>query len=314
MLLDAYKKMFLIRTAEEQIAAYYLKNKIMSLVHFYIGQEAIAVGICDALQKDDRVMGNHRSHGHYLAKGGDLKKMICELLGKEYGSSHGKGGSMHMIDTSVNFIGSTPILSSAVPLSCGSAFEQKYHKSGTVTVVFLGDGAFEEGGVYESLNLATLLKLPLLFILENNLRSINTRLWERRSAAHNTKKIVTGFGVRYIRADGNDYLDVAIKARELIAEVRAGKPALIECMTYRHMAHSGPTFEEETREEDTAERRKEKDSVAKMRREILASGISEEEIITTEDDIKKTIADTIAFAEKAPFPKKESLYTDLYAR
>ncbi len=304
--------MFLIRKTEEQIAAHYLKNKIMSLVHFYVGQEAIAVGVCDALNKDDRVMGNHRSHGHYLAKGGNLKKMVCELFGKEYGSSHGKGGSMHLIDTSVNFIGSTPILSSAVPLSCGSAFEQKYHKSGTVTVVFIGDGAFEEGGVYESMNLAALFKLPLFIVLENNLRSINTRLWERRSTAHNTEKIVTGFGVRYIRADGNDYLDVAVKIRELITEVRAGKPALIECMTYRHLAHSGPTFEEETREDDTSERRKEKDSVVKMRREILASGVSEGEITAAEDDIKKTITNAIMFAKKAPFPKKESLYTNLY--
>lgn len=304
--------MFLIREAEEQIAAYYLKNKIMSLVHFYIGQEAIAVGVCDALQKDDRVMGNHRSHGHYLAKGGDLKKMVCELLGKEYGSSNGKGGSMHLIDKSVNFIGSTPILSSAVPLSCGSAFEQKYHKKDTVTVVFLGDGAFEEGGVYESLNLAALFKLPLLLVVENNLRSINTRLWERRSSTHNTENIVTGFGVQYVRADGNDYLDVVVKARNLMTEVRAGKPALIECMTYRHLAHSGPTFEEETREEDTMERRKEKDSVAKMRRETLASGVSEEEIIAAEDNIKRTVTDAIIFAEKAPFPQKISLYTDLY--
>lgn len=304
--------MFLIRTAEEQIATYYLKNKIMSLVHFYTGQEAIAVGVCDALEKDDRVMGNHRSHGHYLAKGGDLKKMVCELLGKEYGSSHGKGGSMHLIDASVNFIGSTPILSSAVPLSCGSAFEQKYHESSAITVVFLGDGAFEEGGVYESLNLAALFKLPLLIVLENNLRSINTRLWERRSVAHNTKKIVTGFGVRYMKADGNDYLDVALKARELITEVRVGKAALIECMTYRHMAHSGPSFEEETREEDTVERRKEKDSLVKMRQEILASGVSEGEIIMIEANIIKTVTDAIMFAEKAPFPKRESLYTDLY--
>ena len=305
--------MFLIRTAEEQIAAYYLKNKIMSLVHFCIGQEAIAVGVCDVLQKDDRVIGNHRSHGHYLAKGGDLKKMICELLGKENGSSCGNGGSMHLIDTSVNFIGSTPILSSAVPISCGSAFEQKYHKSDAITVVFLGDGAFEEGGVYESLNLAALFKLPLLLVLENNLRSIDTYLCERRPTAHNTEKIVAGFGVRYIKADGNDYSDIVVKVRKLITGVRIGKPALIECMTYRHMAHSGPTFEEETRKEDTVGRRKKKDSVIKMRRKTLASGVSENEITTIEDSITKTVADAIIFAEKAPFPKKESLYTNLYA-
>ncbi|MFW0861926.1 MAG: thiamine pyrophosphate-dependent dehydrogenase E1 component subunit alpha [Dethiobacter sp.] len=277
-----------------------------------MGQEAVAVGVCDALHKDDRVIGNHRSHGHYLAKGGSLKKMVCELFGKECGSSHGKGGSMHLIDTSVNFIGSTPILSSAVPLSCGSAFEQMYHKKDAITVVFLGDGAFEEGGIYESLNLAALFKLPLLFVLENNFRSINTRLWERRSQDHNTEKIVTGFGVHYMRSDGNNYLDVVAKASELITKVRTGKPALIECLTYRHMAHSGPSFEEETREEDTIEQRKEKDPVAMMRRETLASGVSEDEINTTEEDIKKIVIGAIVFAEKAPFPRKESLYTDLY--
>ncbi len=312
MLLEVYKKMFLIRTVEEQIASYYIKNKIQSLVHLCVGQEAVAVGVCNSLNKDDRVMGNHRSHGHYLAKGGDLKKMLCELLGKEYGSSHGKGGSMHIIDSSVNFIGSTPILSSAVPLSCGSAFEQKYHKSGAATVVFLGDGAFEEGGVYESLNLVTLFKLPLLVVLENNLRSINTRLRERRSAAHDTEKIVTGFGVRYVKADGNDYLDVTKKIKMLMNEVRAGSPALIECVTHRHMAHSGPGFEEETREDDTVELRKEKDSVLKMRKQIISSGVSEEEITATEDDIKKIVTDAILFAEKTPFPNKESLYTNLY--
>ena len=120
--LQAYKKMLLIRIAEQEIANLYLQNKIMSFVHFCVGQEAVAVGVCDALKKEDRVLGNHRSHGHYLAKGGDLRKMICELLGKEYGSSHGKGGSMHMIDKSVNFVGSTPILGSVVPFSLWCRF------------------------------------------------------------------------------------------------------------------------------------------------------------------------------------------------
>ena len=120
--------MVLIRTAEEEIAQYYLKNKIMSFVHFYVGQEAVAVGVCDALTKGDRMLGNHRSHGHYLAKGGDLKRMMCELFGKEGGCANGMGGSMHMIDKSVDFIGSTPILGSVAPLTVGSAFEQKYNK------------------------------------------------------------------------------------------------------------------------------------------------------------------------------------------
>lgn len=305
--------MFLIRVAEEELVKVYLKHKIMSFVHFYIGQEAVAVGVCDALQKDDKALGNHRSHGHYLAKGGDLKKMISELLGKENGFAHGKGGSMHMIDKSVNFVGSTPILGSIVPIACGTAFEQKYNKKKDVAVAFLGDGAFEEGIVYETLNLAALFKLPLLLVVENNLFATNSKLKNRRSDAHHVEKIVTGFGVAYLRADGNDYEDVLEKAKKLVAGARMGKPAVLECMTYRHMAHSAPVFEEGYREEDVVEKRAEKDSVKKMRQAVLGLGISEKEILSTEDEIKKTVMDSIDFALNSPYPPKEDLYTDIYA-
>ncbi len=312
-LLDAYRKMFLIRVAEQELVSLYLKEKIMSFVHFYIGQEAVAVGVCDALKKEDKVLGNHRSHGHYLAKGGDLKKMICEMLGKENGSSRGKGGSMHMIDRSVNFVGSTPILGSVVPLACGTAFEQKYNNKNDVTTVFLGDGAFEEGIVYETLNLATLFKLPLMLVVENNLFSTNSKLKDRRSDAHHVEKIVTGFGLTYVKADGNDYQDVFEKAKKLVARARTGSPAVLECMTYRHMAHSGPIFEEEYREEDTAENRLEKDPIKKMRQAVLHGGVSEQEIVSAEDGVKKTVQDSIDFALNASYPPRESLYTDLYA-
>ncbi len=309
----AYKKMFLIRVAEEEIASLYLKEKIMSFVHFYIGQEAVAVGVCDALNKDDRVMGNHRSHGHYLAKGGDLKRMICELLGKENGSSHGKGGSMHMIDKSVNFTGSTPILGSAVPLACGSAFEQKYSKNGGVTAVFFGDGASEEGIVYESLNLAALFKLPLLFVIENNLYAVNSKISDRRSADYDVEKIVNGFGVKYLKADGNDYDDVYNKAKDLVKEVRDGHPAVLECITYRHMAHSAPIFDESVREEDVLERRLEKDPIKKVRSILLNGQSSEEELKKMEDETREYVLESIQFALDSKYPKKETLYTDLYA-
>ena len=312
-LLEAYKKMFLIRTAEQELAAVYLKNKIMSFVHFYIGQEAVAVGVCDALAKDDKVLGNHRSHGHYLAKGGDLKRMISELLGKDNGCAHGKGGSMHMIDKSVNFVGSTPILASVVPLACGTAFEQKYNNKKDVSVAFLGDGAFEEGIVYETLNLAALFKLPLLIVVENNLFSTNSKLKDRRSDAHHVESIVTGFGVAYAKADGNDYEDVLGKAQRLVADVRKGKPAVLECMTYRHMAHSGPLFEEGYREDDNAENRLEKDPLKKVRQAIIDTGIPEKEITDAEDEIKKNVLESIEFAFNSPYPQKDTLYTDLYA-
>jgi TPP-dependent pyruvate/acetoin dehydrogenase alpha subunit len=314
--LEAYKKMILIRTAEQEIANLYLAEKIMSFVHFYVGQEAVAVGVCEALMPADRVMGNHRSHGHYLAKGGDLRRMICELLGKEYGSSHGKGGSMHLIDKSVNFSGSTPILGSVVPLGTGSAFEQKYNNKKEVTAVFFGDGASEEGVVYESINIACLYSLPILFVIENNLYSVNSKLRERRGEKYNVEQIMTGIGAQYCKADGNDFDDVYAKASGLIAGLRSGKgPAVLECIAYRHMAHSAPIMDDKQgyREEDTLEKRLDVDSVKKLRAKLLAQGVSEEEILNIESEAKQKVASDIAFAKKAPYPAKESLGTDIYA-
>ncbi len=306
--------MLLIRTAEQEIADLYMKNKIMSFVHFYVGQEAVAVGVCDALKKEDRILGNHRSHGHYLAKGGDLKKMVCELLGKEDGLAKGKGGSMHMIDKSVGFVGSTPILGSVTPLAAGAAFEQKYNKNGGVSVGFIGDGASEEGVVYETLNLAALLKLPFLLVVENNLHSVNTRLHERRGEGHSVEKIVTGFGVKYLKADGNDYQDVFDKAKSLIDDVRKGDgPAVLECITYRHMAHSAPIFDEAYREEDVLEKRQEKDSIKKLRTTLIESGVAEKDLSKAEEDARAIVSESIQFALDAKYPPKESLYTNLYA-
>lgn len=311
--LDAYKKMFLIRIAEQEIAGLYMKNKIMSFVHFCVGQEAVAVGVCDALDKEDKVMGNHRSHGHYLAKGGNLKKLMCEILGKENGFAKGNGGSMHMIDKSVNFAGSTPILGSITPIACGSAFEQKYNKNGGISVGFIGDGASEEGVVYETLNLANLLNLPFLLVIENNLHAVNTRLHERRGENHSIEKIVTGFGVKYLRADGNDYQDVLEKAKTLVGDIRAGEgPAVLECITYRHMAHSAPIFDENYREEDIIEKRQENDSLKKLREDVIENGVNEEELSAVEQEVRTEVLESIQFALDSKFPPKENLYKNLY--
>src|SRR3989344_3606924 len=313
--LGAYKRMLSIRIAEEEIAKYYLENKIMSFVHFYVGQEAVAVGVFNALTNTDRVTGNHRSHGHYLAKGGDLKRMVCELLGKAEGCCKGKGGSMHMVDMSVNFVGSTPILGSVIPLSSGSAFEQKYNKKNDVTVVFFGDGASEEGVLYETLNLAALFKLPIMFVIENNLYSVNSKLHDRRSGNHNVEKIVTGLGVSYMKADGNNYQDVFEKAKTLVAQARKGTPAVLECMTYRHMAHSAPIFDDAQgyREEDTLLKWLEEDSVKKVKKSLLEQKVSEKELVRMEKEIRAHTLECIQYAVAAPYPAKESLYTNVYA-
>ncbi len=314
VLLKAYTHMLKLRVAQQELVKFYLDKKIFSMVHFYIGQEAVAVGVTDALTPNDKTMGNHRSHGHYLAKGGNFRALICELLGRSNGLAKGKGGSMHMIDKSVNFAGSTPLLGSVAPLAAGSAFEQKYNKRGTVTAAFYGDGASEEGVVYETYNLAGLYKLPVLFVIENNGLSINSRIKDRRAPGYDLKKIVEGYGLTYERANGNDYHDVHDKARALVEGIRANhKPAVLECMVYRHMAHSTPLTEEKYRNDDTLEKRQQHDPVKNLAGELIASGVPEKKLVALEEELRASMQSDIAFALKSPYPKKKELYTDMYS-
>lgn len=305
--------MLYLRLAEQELARLYLDKKIFSMVHFYVGQEAVAVGVCDALTPSDKVLGNHRSHGHYLAKGGNFRRMVSELIGRADGVAHGKGGSMHMIDKSVNFVGSTPLLGSVAPIAAGVAFEQKYNGRNDITVAFYGDGASEEGVVYETYNLAGLYELPLLLVVENNFFSINSRTRERRSEGYDLEKIVTGFGLTYAKADGNDYDDVHAKATTLIEQIRKEKrPAVLECHTYRHMAHSTPLMEEKYREHDTLEVRQEQDALTNFKRALLTEGVTENILQEMEEELRQDITADIKAAEEGPFPDKEEMFTDMY--
>jgi len=313
---DAYKRMVLLRVAEEELADLFLRDKIMSFIHFYVGQEAVAVGVSDALRSSDRALGNHRSHGHYLAKGGNLRRMICEILGKAEGFASGKGGSMHMIDRSKGFTGSTPILGSITSIAAGSAFTQKHRENQDITVAYIGDGASEEGGFYETLNLAALLKLPLLIVVENNLYAVNSKILDRRSIDYCAETIVKGFGVAYAKADGNDYDDVHSKATELLADVRQGKPAVLECFVYRHMAHSAPLFDDAQgyREEDVLEQRLEKDCLKRIKARVLEENENEteESLSLIFDETRKYVKSEIEYAKSAPYPNSKDLHRDLY--
>lgn len=314
-LIDAYRQMLLLRIAEEDLAKLYIDEKIFSMVHFYVGQEAVAVGVCSQLDSKDKVLSTHRSHGHYLAKGGDLRRMTCELLGRANGAAHGKGGSMHMIDKSVNFVGSTPLLGSAIPLAAGVAFEKKYKKQKGVVIGFMGDGASEEGVVYETYNLAALYNLPLLFVIENNSWSINSNITDRRGTNYNIKTILKGFGIPYLRADGNNYHDVSQKTATLLKSIHTGKgPAVLECMTYRHMAHSTPLMDDKhgLRKEDTLERRLKRDSVKLIKKQLLADGVTEKKLEKIEEGVRAEVQDAIAFAKASPYPAKRELYTDVF--
>jgi pyruvate dehydrogenase E1 component alpha subunit len=314
-LLKGLKSMLLIRHLEQQLVDFYLKNKVMSFVHFYVGQEAVAAGVCDALAEGDRVFGNHRSHGHYLAKGGSPLAMVAELLGRAPGCCRGKGGSMHMIDRSVNFMGSTPILGSVVPIATGSALASKLSKKADVTVGFFGDGASEEGVVYESINFAALFKLPLVLVIENNLYSVMSKLKDRRSELHDPQQIVTGLGARYMRADGNSYVDVFEKAREARSSAAAGSPVVLECIVYRHMAHSAPLFDDKIgyREIDVLEERERQCPIKKVRKLLSEKGVAEDELNNIDSAISEDCRRTIEEARNAAYPSSEELMKDVYA-
>ncbi len=312
--LEIFKRMVLLRIVEEELAKLFLRDKIMSFVHFYVGQEAVAVGVSNALTPADRALGNHRSHGHYLAKGGSLRSMLCEILGKAEGFAGGKAGSMHMIARAEGFTGSTPILGSITSIAGGSAFAQKQSHSQDVTVAYIGDGASEEGGFYETLNLAALFKLPLLIVVENNLYAVNSKLRDRRSVNYCAGDIVQGFGVAYAKADGNDYDDVYCKAAKLLEGVRRGQPAVLECVVYRHMAHSAPLFDDAQgyREEDVLERRLEQDCLKKLKDRLMMDGETEKSLSLLIDETRALVIAEIEYAASAAYPDSNQLHTNLY--
>ena len=314
-MLEVYGDMYFLRTAEEKIAEYYFNNKIFSFVHFYIGQEAVAVGVSKHLNLEDRVFGNHRSHGHYLAKGGSLKNMFAEMLGKAAGCARGKGGSMHMLDKSVGFMGSTPILGSAVPIATGSAFQQKMMKEPGITVVYLGDGAAEEGIFYESLNFAALHNLPLVIVLEDNLYSVNSDNSVRKSPDFNYEKIAEGFGIQYLRGDGNDVHDVLNASKIAVDSARNNsRPTLLHLVTFRHMAHSAPIRDDKSgyRVIDIEETRIAKDSLLKLRNEILAD-YEESKLIDLEGQLVSKVNEALTFAVNSEEPKELEMMLGVFA-
>ncbi|MFH0791987.1 MAG: thiamine pyrophosphate-dependent dehydrogenase E1 component subunit alpha [bacterium] len=239
-LLDLYKMMLKIRLAEESLVEPIIKGEIKTPCHLYSGEEAIAVGVCANLTKYDVVFGNHRSHGHYLAKGGDLNAMISEIYGKETGCCHGRGGSMHLIYPSVGFMGSTPIVAGTVSLATGAALAMKIRKMKNLVVSFFGDGATGEGVLYESMNFASLYKLPIIYVCENNFYATHLPLKEFRPD-DNINEIAKPFKISSYRAIGNDVLSVYETVKKAVTEIKKERgPVFIEFRTYRLRGHVGP--------------------------------------------------------------------------
>ncbi len=312
MLMEAYSQMLRIRLIEERLVVEYLDKNIRSFVHFYIGQEAIAVGVCMNLTKKDYAIGTHRCHGHYLAKGGDLKAMVAELYGKATGCSGGRGGSMHLIDLSVGYMGSISILASLTSIATGMAFQQKKYEWKNVTVAFVGDGAADEGGFYESINLAALMKVPIIFVLEDNLYAGMSDAAARHSESFKMGDIVKGLGGVLVYVEGNDVQHVDACMKHALKRVReTGKPVVLQCATYRHMAHSAPLMD------DKAGYRKVDDLKTRLAACPLKNFtdnyfIAPDILDVIKMDIIREIEEAIRFAEESPMPDPDKITEGVY--
>jgi len=276
-----FKKMLLIRKVEEEVARL-IKNKIINCpCHLCIGQEAVSVGLLSNFKKGDVVFGNHRSHGHYLSLGGNLKKFFFELQGKKEGCSKGMGGSMHLIDKSVGFEGSAPIVAGTVPLAVGAALDFKIRNKNLVSYAFFGDGACEEGVVHECLNFASTFKLPVIFVIENNLFSSHLDLKDRQPS-NSMSRFAKSNKIKNYLVDGNDVVKLHLIIKKEIEKVREGKgPLFIECITYRWLGHVGPNEDIDVgilRSKKLLEKWKKKDPIKRLsmslhNNKILSSSI-----------------------------------------
>ncbi len=315
-LFELYREMLRIEMTENEIADRYHANerKMHTPIHLCNGQEAIAVGVCRNLKKEDMVFSNHRCHGHYLAKGGDLRKMIAELHSKETGCCKGKGGSMHLCDMGAGVALTSAIVAGNVPIATGSALADKLRKTGNITCVFLGDGATEEGAVFESISFAALKKLPILYVCENNQYAINTPLSEREIFCHVSEKFAKIIPV--FTGDGNDVMEVYQLAKKCIENIRmGGGPVFVEWMTYRIRNHSNSDngIDGRYRTQEEWERWNESNPLRKAERQLLSySALYEDKIEACRKSIAKEIEEAFSFAEQSVFPKAEELYDNVW--
>lgn len=312
-----YRQILRIRLVEERIAETYSERQMRCPVHLCIGQEAVAVGVCSALTTNDYVFGGHRSHGHYLAKGGNLRAMIAEIYGKNPGCSSGKGGSMHLIDQACGFMGSAPIVGSTVAIATGAALASAMRGEDRVTVPFFGEGATEEGAFYESVNFAALKRLPIVYLCENNLYSVYSPLPVRQPSGRRLIEIARAMGVAAGAADGNDVLAVRELTQEAVRRARDGEgPTLLEFATYRWREHCGPNFDNDLgyRTEEEFLEWKNLCPIARMERRFLRDGVlSETEIEAFRREFSEEADAAIRFAKESPYPERDVLMQDIYA-
>jgi len=314
-LLELYHTMLRIRKVQLKIAELYHEDEMKTPVHLYIGQEAVATGVCANLNTDDYVFSNHRSHGHYIAKGGDVKALVAELYNRETGCSKGRGGSMHLVATSVGLPGSSSIVGGGIPLATGAALGSVLQKKNSVSVTFFGDAAVEEGVLYESINFAMLKKLPVVYVCENNLYSVYSPL-SNRQAKDEIYRRFEGFSIPGYCVDGNNVIEVYRTAKEAIDNARRGQgPSFIECRTYRLRDHhgTGSGVEVGYRTQEEVDAWTARCPLASfehflVEQKLMTAG-EIEELATA---IDREVEEAFRFAQASPFPDEDDVLEHLY--
>lgn len=312
-LLQLYKTGLRIRLVESRIAERYSEGNMRCPVHLSIGQEIPSAIFQQVVQPGDSAISTHRAHAHYLAMGGNLPRMIAEIYGKVTGCSKGRGGSMHLIDLEKGFLGSSAIVGNSIPIGVGVGYAKKLKNDESISFVFLGDGAIEEGSFYESANFAAVHKLPVVFVVENNLYSVYTGLSARQPAGRSISKLASAIGLYCDSVDDSEISDCYSKLSSLTDHARRGKgPALIEINTYRKLEHCGPNDDDIIGYRPRAELAefKERDLIATLENDL---SLKAQEIAAIRTEIQMDIEDAFEFAESSPFPTFEQATGGVYA-
>ena len=310
-MLRAYRDMLLIRRFDEKAGQLYGMGLIGGFCHLYIGQEAVVVGIQMALGEGDEVITSYRDHGHMLATGMEARGVMAELTGRSGGYSHGKGGSMHMFSKEKNFFGGHGIVGAQVSLGTGLAFSNWYRGNDRVCATYFGDGAASQGQVFESFNLAALMKLPCIYVIENNKYGMGTSV-DRATASHDLSKNGAPWGIPGVQVDGMDVEAMKAAAEEAVAHCRAGNgPYLLEVKTYRYRGHSMSDPGRYRSREEVQKMRTERDCIEHARQRLEQLGVGEDQVKGIDDEVKRIVQDAADFAQSSPEPDPRELWTDV---
>ncbi len=313
--IQLYQCLLKIRRTEEKIAQVYPSDKIQSPIHLCIGQEAVSAGVCLALEKTDHLYGTYRSHGIYIAKGGDLKKLFAELYARDTGCARGKGGSMHLVAPEVGLMGCSALVGSTIPIATGDALASQMQGRKRVVVAFFGDGAVDEGVFFESLNFAALKNLPILFVCENNYYAIHSKVSDRHKQT-DLYRFGESLGVKGMRFDGNDVFGVYSSMSEAVRKIRkGGGPLLLEYQTYRWYEHVGPGLDhsEAYRDSKRLADAKKKDPL-ELAQKVLKKEhrVSDQDFQKWEETTRKEVEEAVKFAEESPYPEPHQLYEGVF--